>query len=304
MMMRKPLVALLLLSVAACSGGQPEERKSEDLKTFNVEERGSTTTDTAASEAAPGAPPRPPEVSPTAAPGVAFDYRYAFRLPPERVGGVQEQHAAACEKLGQDRCRITGMTYEQDGEEEVSAQLLLKLDPQLARRFGREASDAVTRAEGLIAAVEISGEDVGSAIESEQQAQGQMQQSLSRIEGELAQKGRSGTERAELQRQAEQLRQSMRVTEQSVGERRKQLATTPMAFRYTAGETDQSLGGDVRQALKAFTSAARAVLIALVYLLPWMLAALGIALVLRWVRRRFFSDRDEAPLSVRPPEAK
>ena len=302
--MRKALAGLLLISVAAC-GGQ-EERKSEDLKTFNVEERGSTTTttDMAASEAAPGAPPRPPEVSPTAAPGVAFDYRYAFRLPPARVGAVQEQHAAACEKLGPDRCRITGMTYEQDGKEEVSAQLLLKLDPQLARRFGREASDAVTRADGLIASVEIAGEDVGSAIEIDSQAQGRMQESLGRIEGQLAQKGRSGTERAELQRQAEQLRQSMQMGEQTIDARRKQLATTPMAFRYTAGQTDDSLGGDVRQALDAFVSGLRILLIALLWVLPWMLAAFATALGLRWVRRRFFSDDRHAPPSATPPAEK
>ena len=301
--MRKALAGLLLISVAAC-GSQQEERKSEDLKTFNVEERGSATTDMAAPEAAPGAPPRPPEVSPTAAPGVAFDYRYAFRLPPERIGTVQEQHALACEKLGPDRCRITGMTYEQDDEEDVSAQLLLKLDPQLARRFGREAGDAVTKADGLIAAVEISGEDVGSAIESDQQNQAQVQESLRRIEGELAQKGRSGTERAELQRQAQELRRTTRMNEQTIGERRKQLATTPMAFRYTAGETDDSLGGDVRQALSAFGDGARIVLIALLYLLPWMLAAFAIALTLRWVRRRFFSDRDDAPAAATPPVEK
>jgi hypothetical protein len=299
--MRKALAGLLLVSVAAC-GSQQEASKSEDLKTFNVEERGSASADMVQMEAAPGAPPRPPEVSPTAAPGVAFDYRYAFRLPPERIGSVQEQHAAACEKLGPARCRITGMTYEQDGKEDVSAQLLLKLDPQIARRFGREASDLVTRADGLIATVEISGEDVGSVIESESQAQGEMGESLRRIEAQLAQKGRSGTERAELQRQAEQLRQSVRMSEQSVGERRKQLATTPMAFRYAAGETDDSLAGDARQALSAFGDGARAVLIALLYLLPWMLLALGIALALRWVRRRFFSDRDDALPSATSPK--
>jgi hypothetical protein len=294
--MRKALAGLLLISVAAC-GGQ-ETSKSEDLKTFNVEERGSADTAMAAVEGAPGAPPRPPEVSPTAAPGVAFDYRYAFRLPPERIGAVQEQHAAACEKLGPDRCRITGMTYEQDGKEDVSAQLLLKLDPQLARRFGRESSDAVTRADGLIAAVEISGEDVGSVIESDQQNQAQIQESLRRIEGELAQKGRSGTERAELQRQAEELRRSTRMNEQTIGERRKQLATTPMSFRYTAGETDESLGADARQALDAFATGARILLIALLYLLPWMLTALAVVLGLRWVSRRFFGDRNAPPAAT------
>ncbi|HEY0148434.1 MAG TPA: DUF4349 domain-containing protein [Allosphingosinicella sp.] len=287
--MRKALAVMLLLSAAACGGGEEKERRSADLKTFNVEE-GATT-----DASAPGAPPRPPQISPTAAPGVAFDYRYGFRLPPDRIGAVQEQHAAACEKLGPDRCRITGMTYEQDRDDDVSAQLLLRLDPQLARRFGREASDAVVRAEGLIASAEITGEDVGSAIESDQQAQTNMGESLRRIEGQLAEKGRSGTERAELQRQAEELRQSMRMGEQTIGARRKQLATTPMTLRYVAGETDTSFSGQMRHALSAFVDGARMLLVALLYVLPWMLAALGIALALRWVRRRFFADNHADP---------
>ena len=39
-----------------------------------------------------------PGVDVTAAPGVAFNYRYAFRLPSENISGVQEAHAQACEK--------------------------------------------------------------------------------------------------------------------------------------------------------------------------------------------------------------
>jgi hypothetical protein len=287
--MRKAFGLILLLSAAACgSNSDQDHRGKRDLKTFDVQE-------SATDASAPGAPPRPPEITPTAAPGVAFDYRYAFRLAPNKIGTVQEQHAAACEKLGPDHCRITGMTYEQDGDEDVSAQLILKLDPQLARRFGREASDLVTRAEGLVTSAEITGEDVGGAIESDQQAQGQSAESLKRIEGELAQKGRSGTERAELQRQAEQLRQSVQMADQTIGARRKQLATTPMAFRYTAGETDRSLGAQAAGALDAFGDGARILLVALLYILPWMLAAVAIALGLRWVRRRFFPEAREAP---------
>jgi hypothetical protein len=299
--MRKALGALLLLSATACGSSEQGDRGSQNMATFDVQEQA---TADASAPAAPGAPPRPPEISPTGAPGVAFDYRYSFRLPPERIGQVQEQHAAACEKLGPDRCRIVGMTYEQDGDEDVSAQLLLRLDPQLARRFGREASDAVIRASGLVTRAQITGEDVGSAIESEQQIQGKMQDSLKGIEGQLAAKGRSGTERAELQRQAEELRRSMRAGEQTIGERRKQLASTPMAFRYTAGETDQSFAGDARQALGASADGARILLIILLYLLPWLLAAFAAALGLRWIRRRFFSDRDgPGDPPVTPPAA-
>ena len=40
----------------------------------------------------------PPGIGVTAAPGVAFNYRYGFRLPAERVGEVQEQHAQPARK--------------------------------------------------------------------------------------------------------------------------------------------------------------------------------------------------------------
>lgn len=298
--MRKAFGLFLLLSVAACGGGGDESAGSgggttdNSLATFDVQESAADSTMQTESPPPPGAPPRPPGVSPTAAPGVAFDYRYAFRLPPAGIGAVQEKHAAACEKLGPDRCRITGMTYQQDGKEEVSAQLLLKLDPALARRFGREASDLVERADGMISSVQISGEDVGSVIDSEQQAKAQSGDALRGIEAQLAQKGRSGSERAELQRQADELRRSVRASDQSIGERRKQLATTPMAFNYTAGETDETLAGDARHALSAFTSGARVLLIVLLYLLPWMLLALALGLGVRWVHRRFLGGRVES----------
>ena len=76
----------------------------------------------------PSAPPPGPK-SPTAAPGVAFNYRYAFRLPAERVAEVQEQHAQACEQLGVARCRITGMLYRLVNDDDIEAMLAFKLDP-------------------------------------------------------------------------------------------------------------------------------------------------------------------------------
>ena len=81
-----------------------------------------------------------PDISPTAAPGVAFNYRYAFRLPSERIEEVQERHAAGCEALGPNRCRITGMLYRVVGDGDIEATLSFQLDPAIARRFGRAGS--------------------------------------------------------------------------------------------------------------------------------------------------------------------
>src|SRR3954464_6094633 len=74
-----------------------------------------------------------PNISPTAAPGVAFDYGYEFSLADDKIAVTQEAHASACEHLGLARCRITGMSYTVDQNEQVTAELDLKLDPMIAR---------------------------------------------------------------------------------------------------------------------------------------------------------------------------
>ena len=81
-----------------------------------------------------------PNISVTAAPGVAFNYRYAYRLPNARISAAQETHATMCEKLGITRCRITGMRYSLVNERDVSASLEVKLDPAIARNFGKDAT--------------------------------------------------------------------------------------------------------------------------------------------------------------------
>jgi hypothetical protein len=61
-----------------------------------------------------------PNVAVTAAPGVAFNYRYAYRLANARIQAAQEAHAQMCEKLTVARCRITGMRYSLVNERDIS----------------------------------------------------------------------------------------------------------------------------------------------------------------------------------------
>ena len=69
-----PAMALLC---ASCSSNSPNPSRSESSDTN-----------------------APPNISPTAAPGVAFKYGYEFSLSDERIATTQEVHASACEKLG------------------------------------------------------------------------------------------------------------------------------------------------------------------------------------------------------------
>lgn len=287
--MRKALCISLLLATAACSQGRDDSAMSGggtdgNMTTFDIQEEAAAP---AATDSSGRTSPRPPGVTPTAAPGVAFNYRYAFRLPAANIGRVQEEHAQACEKLTVARCRITAMTYNDDGDGDVEAQLSFKLDPAIARTFGRDGIAIVEKAEGGLVRAAITGTDVGSEISAAQRGQAQQADEVRRIEQQLARPGLSSSERVELQQQLATLRGSIQATETEQTGRRQQLASTPVSFEYRAGKTGSRLERAVADAADNFAGAGITALILLVTLLPWLVVLLLLWLLWRWLNRRF-----------------
>jgi len=295
----------LLLATAACGQSRDDSATSgggggdSNMATFDVQEDAAAP---AATDSGDRASPRPPGVTPTAAPGVAFNYRYAFRLRGERISAIQEQHAAACEKLGLDRCRITGMRYRVVGEDDVEAMLAFKLDPAIARQFGKNGIEAVTAAEGMLVDSEISGEDAGSDIERATRNVAQLEEDLNRVEAQLARAGLRSAERTELQMQAERIRESIRATRANREERRESLAKTPMVFQYGSGDVAPGfdnrspIGSALQQAWDNVLSGIATLLLVLITLLPWAVALLILyALIRRFGRpvRRFLNPTPE-----------
>jgi hypothetical protein len=247
----------------------------------------------------------PPAIGPSAAPGVAFSYRYAFRLPGQRVASVQEQHAAACEKLGLDRCRITGMRYRLVDEDDVEAMLAFKLDPSIARQFGKSGIDLVTRSEGMLVDSEITGEDAGSEIAAATRSEAQYQEDLVRIEQQLARLGVKSAERAELQAQADRLRESIRSLRANRADRQESLAKTPVVFHYGSGDLvpgfdDRSpIQSALERAGENFVSGLATLLVVSLTLLPYAL----LILLLGWLYRRFGRRAVAAMAPRSAPEA-
>jgi hypothetical protein len=302
-----PLFALLLATAACGDADRRNERQtSQDLKTYDIQSEPMQESSDASVPV--NAPPPPPGISPSAAPGVAFNYRYAFRLPGRRIAAVQEQHAAACEKLGLDRCRITGMRYRLVDDENVEAMLAFKLDPAIARQFGKNGIETVTRSEGMLVDSEISGEDAGADIAVANRNEGQLSEDLGRIEAQLGRSGLRSAERAELQMQADRLRESIRANRANRAERQESLAKTPVVFNYGSGDlvpgfNDGSpIGNALERAGDNLVSAIAFLLVLLATLLPWALFLLFIYWLFRRFggpARRFFNPASVEPL---PPE--
>ena len=272
------MIALPLLAVVAgCGAKEESEGNAATEAAAEAAEAASTTTvaSDASTEGSNGAVfTKPAAVSPSVAPGVAFQYRYDFLVPGDSIEAVQDEHAAACETLGLSRCQITGLNFQQGEEGYPEGRMEFLLDPSIARKFGRDAISSVEKAEGVVANSNVSGENVGSEIASSQVRSAGIEAEVKRIEARLAGKGLANDERTELRRRAEELRDMLGGEKEARRGGEKRLATTPVVFDYSG---NMGLGGagafsDAWTASASSMATMFAILLMLAgVVLPWLL---------------------------------
>ena len=244
-----------------------------------------------------------PNISPTAAPGVAFRYAYDFELPDEAIASVQEKHASRCESLGVGRCRITGLSYTVNEDDAVSASLTVKLAPQIARQFGKEATSDVQDADGRLSSTRFTGEDTEPVTSEAGRQQSDIQTRIADIERQLASATRDA-ERAQLQSQLNELRSQLSATQAAIAGARAQVASTPMTFDYYGrGGISGFRTNPVREAARLFVSSAVTMVSFLLRLIALLLPWAALLALIFWIARskvgraigRFFvSKRDNA----------
>ncbi|HEY0595415.1 DUF4349 domain-containing protein [Sphingopyxis sp.] len=277
-MRNKLLAGAIALALIGCSEKSAEEAATTDT---------STTEAVAGESAADAATPR---IGVEAAPGVAFDYSYAFRLADNRIAKVQEEHAAACEALGVQRCRIVDVRYQLTDEKLVEAQTQFKLDPGIARKFGANAIASVEKAEGVLADASVAGEDVGTEILASQQRSAGSETEIARLEERLKSGGLDKRERAELLAQISQLRGQIGDERQARRSGEARIAWTSVAFNYVSDGRLPGIGhenpfADAGETLMRSGSTALSFTLTLgAALLPW---AILLGLIVAFWRSRF-----------------
>lgn len=289
--MRILLIGVSALALAACS----QQRNDPAREAPSAE----------SADAVAGAP----GINVTAAPGVAFTYDYDFRLPAEQIGTAQEAHATACEKLGITRCRITGMRYALSNDGGIDAMLSFKLDPTIARAFGKEGIAAIAKYDGMLTRAEITGTDAGGEIERIGRQRADLVEQRARIDRELARPGLKPEERAELQRQRAELENDDRGQRAASRAQEDSLATTPMTFQYESGTAINAFGGKgmIARALDAGTTSINTTiavaLTALAVLGPPILLIALLAYAYLWFRRRYWPKRAAKVATASAPSA-
>jgi len=204
---------------------------------------------------APNDSSSPPNIAPSAAPGVAFNYAYDFNLPDERISATQEAHASQCERLGLTRCRITGMSYSVDQDEQVTAELDVKLDPTIARQFGKSAQQLVESNDGKMIRLDIGSSDEGQNIEQATKQKTDVSAQIAQLEQELAKTKPGTAARSNLLSQIQGLKQQASAATHAIEESQSTLASTPMELHYYGrGGVPGFRGNPIRGAWQTFVT--------------------------------------------------
>jgi hypothetical protein len=220
------------------------------------------------------------------------------------------------------------MRYRLVNQKDIQAMLALRLDPAIARQFGKDATASVEKADGMLVDQEITGEDVGTRIAGANRSEADLRDELRRVETELARpvpmvRGnvapQAAVDRQSLLSHAEELRQQLNSLTQSRDSDKEALAGTPMVFNYGSGSVVP--GFDVRSPIKDalqraadnFVGGFAAIMVILITLIPWLLVVgLGIWAYRRarrrfgWLGSGYRTEQDsvaEEPPATRPRKA-
>ena len=294
------LTTTCLTVLAGCSQSQNDQPYQPDR--YSTASNATTVADSSSAGRAPPslaiAPTNDvaPGVNVTAAPGVAFAYSYAFRLPAQNVKDAQEAHASACEKLGPQHCRITGMLYRLIGENNIVGEIRFKLDPALARAFGKQGIDAIVKADGKLVDAEITGTDAAAAIKTLDVQRQQAEAELQRLDRQLARSDLKSAERSELQRQRTAIATQLQEVKSETGNQQESLATTPVSFRYESGAAVRGFDGSapITSAGNVFLDSAQITLGVVLTALA-ALAPPGVILLIGFLLWRRFRPRRAVP---------
>lgn len=249
-----------------------------------------------------GAAPAGKAAAPADAASGAFDYRYAYRVSAARIEAVQESHAKGCDQLGPARCRITAVRFNRDDQNNVVATLTLRIDPTLARAFGKQASATVTASGGALISADIAGADSIAAAGRGEAVMARLRAALDNAEAQ----GRAKPGDAAIVARADRLRAAIATIgelDQGAGTA---LASTPMILSYASGGSIPGVGASADASFETagatFMTSLAGLAVVLAGIGPWALLLIGGALALRWLLGR--EERSEAPhLPAAPHEA-
>lgn len=208
--------------------------------------------------------------------GTGFDYRYAYRVSGNRLKGVLQSNADACDRLGPARCRILSMRYRVDDSNHTRAVLTIKIDPSIARAYGDAVTANVTGSDGVLVDTEITGADGTSAARSA----AIVTRLRDRLNNALTLRTPEGQQRAA------RIQTALNEIAESEASQGQTLANAPVLLTYESSNALTGFGSsdaNFRNAGQTLENSLAQLLVILANVGPWLLLMLVVVLILRWI---------------------
>lgn len=211
-----------------------------------------------------------------------YDYRYAYRLPSDRLKAVLQSNADACDRLGPTRCKIDGMRYSVDNASRIRAVLTVHIDPTIARAYGDAITTSVTGADGILVNTAITGTESTGAARSIAVID-RLRDQLKNAEAIAASDSPNAAAAKAL---AERTSAALETIAESEAKQGATLATAPMLLTYESSTALTGLGSadaNFRNAGQSLENSLARLLIVLASIGPWLLALFAIIIILRLI---------------------
>jgi vacuolar-type H+-ATPase subunit E/Vma4 len=271
------------LALAACARDSREESYAASPESVGAMD--------AAARSVPPAPPPGGDVA-NAGALLAYSYSMAIAAPKTHVAQLMNAHQGACLAAGIAVCQVLGASVNSYGEDDVSAYLNLRAEPQWLADFrARIAADA-TAAGGEITADTVSTEDLtqyitdaSARLEAKKALRERIKGLLENREGSLSDVLAAERALADVQGEIDSMTASLEAAKARV-------AMSALSIAYSSDpETSVSLWKPLAESLKGFgrTSAqslAEAIDFAARAWPYFILALIALAILRLWWRRR------------------
>jgi len=291
------------------AGEGPHAKAAEMLMTYAVQE---------AAPAPVNAPPPPAEIAslessgdgPVPAtdaiavnvPQLAYSYVLGYRLPGSAVAGAQATHVALCRRLGAARCQLLSMQRSSNDDGNASANLKLRVTSAMAPGFLSELGSLITEAGGRATDAQVTAEDVSKQLVDTDARIRQREILVTRLTDMLRNRKGRVSELVEAERSVAQAQEELDQAKGWLSELRGRVAFSDFTINYvpvtTTAPTPRNFAGQLQDAVaqsgSVVVAVVRALLMLVIFLLPWLVIAAPLALIARAQLRKRTSRFAEA----------
>ena len=224
---------------------------------------------------------------------LAYRYHFNFAIPAKNLKSVSQKAIETCTMAGMDKCRVVTSSLNQYSDDNISANIELRVEPKWFENYKRSlASDSET-AGGKITGSTVSSEDLTIAISDSDAKLNALKTLRSRLIGLLETKGSQLKDLIAVERELARVQGQIEGSTARLRVLRTRVSMSQVYLNYETKSVAASRSSftPIKRALNDFIGTVAhgfaGVIRFTAFILPWLI--IGIPLL--WIVRRFWRKR-------------